>query len=177
MASQWPELRGRRASRTVSDRTAVGLRVGHGLTETGLAFLQDARARGDMWRPLNRMPEVHHPLGGSEAVIPDALLYYRRGREGDEGVMLRAFVEVDRATMGPERLAAKLAAYARLHSYTPQPVGLRPSPSAVQELAREEWRRSYPCCTGCCSYLIATTLEKWPQGWRVVRDEPQGKKC
>ncbi|MEU9272719.1 hypothetical protein AB0E04_46140 [Streptomyces sp. NPDC048251] len=26
-------------------------------------------------------------------------------------------------------------------------------------------------------YLIATTVEKWPQGWRVVRDEPQGKKC
>ncbi|OQR61994.1 secreted protein/lipoprotein [Streptomyces maremycinicus] len=26
-------------------------------------------------------------------------------------------------------------------------------------------------------YLIASTLEKWPQGWRVVRDEPQGKKC
>ncbi|GGQ97513.1 secreted protein/lipoprotein [Streptomyces asoensis] len=26
-------------------------------------------------------------------------------------------------------------------------------------------------------YLITTTLEKWPEGWRVVRDEPQGKKC
>ncbi|MFI1445232.1 hypothetical protein [Streptomyces fructofermentans] len=26
-------------------------------------------------------------------------------------------------------------------------------------------------------YLIASTVEKWPQGWRVVRDEPQGKKC
>ncbi|MET7458715.1 secreted protein/lipoprotein [Streptomyces sp. NPDC005574] len=26
-------------------------------------------------------------------------------------------------------------------------------------------------------YLIATTLEEWPEGWRVVRDEPQGKKC
>ncbi|MFJ1975329.1 hypothetical protein ACIO93_42695 [Streptomyces sp. NPDC087903] len=26
-------------------------------------------------------------------------------------------------------------------------------------------------------YLIASTLEKWPQGWRVVRDEPQDKKC
>jgi hypothetical protein len=26
-------------------------------------------------------------------------------------------------------------------------------------------------------YLISSTLEKWPQGWRVVRDEPQGKKC
>ncbi|WP_174855774.1 hypothetical protein [Streptomyces rishiriensis] len=26
-------------------------------------------------------------------------------------------------------------------------------------------------------YQVLTTLEKWPQGWRVVRDEPQGKKC
>ncbi|MET9062815.1 hypothetical protein ABZX99_33950 [Streptomyces antibioticus] len=26
-------------------------------------------------------------------------------------------------------------------------------------------------------YLIASTLEKWPQGWRVVRDEPQDKRC
>ncbi|USQ89891.1 replication-relaxation family protein (plasmid) [Streptomyces phaeoluteigriseus] len=142
VASAWPELRGRRASRTVSDRTAVRLRVGHGLTETGLAFLQDARTRGDVCRPLDWIPEVHHPLGGGEAVIPDALLFYRRGREGAEGVMLRAFVEVDRATMGPEHLAAKLGAYARLHSYTPQPVGRRPS--VVQELGREEWRRSYP---------------------------------
>lgn len=57
--------------------------------------------------------------------------------------MLRAFVEVDRATVGPERLAAKLVAYARLHSYTPQPAGRRPT-AAVQELARQEWRRSYP---------------------------------
>ncbi|WP_373314966.1 replication-relaxation family protein [Streptomyces galilaeus] len=53
VASAWPELRGRRAPRTVSDRTAVRLRVGHGLTvtETGLAFLQDARARGDAGEP------------------------------------------------------------------------------------------------------------------------------
>ena len=97
---------------------------------------------GDVCRPLDWIPEVHHPLGGGEAVIPDALLYYRRGREGDDGAMLRAFVEVDRATMGPERLAAKLTAYAHLHSYTPQPVGRRPA--AVQEWPREEWRRSYP---------------------------------
>ncbi|MFJ9026312.1 secreted protein/lipoprotein [Streptomyces sp. NPDC102259] len=26
-------------------------------------------------------------------------------------------------------------------------------------------------------YQVRTTLEKWPQGWRLVRDEPQGKKC
>ncbi|MFF2127770.1 hypothetical protein ACFVW1_20645 [Streptomyces olivochromogenes] len=57
-------------------------------------------------------------LGNGEAVIPDALMYYRRGsQDGDNGAMLRAFVEVDRATLGPERLAAKLPAHARLHHY------------------------------------------------------------
>ncbi|MFJ2722796.1 replication-relaxation family protein [Streptomyces sp. NPDC087437] len=77
------------------------LRVGHALTvtETGLAFLQDARRRGELCWPLDWIPEVYHPIGSGEAVIPDALLYYRRGREGGEGAMLRAFVEVDRATL------------------------------------------------------------------------------
>ncbi|MEU6890081.1 replication-relaxation family protein [Streptomyces viridosporus] len=147
VASEWSELRGRRLSRTASDRTAVRLRVGHGLTvtEAALAFLQEARKRGELCRPLDWIPEVYHPIGNGEAVIPDALLYYRRNRSSDGGsggVMLRAFIEVDRATMGPERLAAKLGAYARLHSYIPQPVGRRPS--ALQEPPREEWRRRYP---------------------------------
>ncbi|MEV0449794.1 hypothetical protein [Streptomyces sp. NPDC050600] len=26
-------------------------------------------------------------------------------------------------------------------------------------------------------YVIKATVEKWPEGWRVIRDEPQGKKC
>ncbi|WP_369153715.1 hypothetical protein [Streptomyces sp. R17] len=26
-------------------------------------------------------------------------------------------------------------------------------------------------------YLIVSTLEKWPEGWRVIRDDPQGKPC
>ncbi|WP_329625868.1 secreted protein/lipoprotein (plasmid) [Streptomyces sp. NBC_01255] len=26
-------------------------------------------------------------------------------------------------------------------------------------------------------YVIKATIEKWPEGWRVIRDEPQGKKC
>jgi hypothetical protein len=149
VASEWPELRGRRPPRGAHDRTAVRLGVGHGLTvtETALAFLQDARRHGDLCQPLDWIPEVHHPLGGGEAVIPDALLYYRSHDTGtadssrDGGAMLRAFVEVDRATMGPERLAAKLGAYARLHQYVPAPPpGTRRS-LAVQE---ESWRRRYP---------------------------------
>ncbi|MGV9291020.1 replication-relaxation family protein [Streptomyces sp. NPDC003719] len=152
VASEWPELRGRRPPRGAHDRTAVRLGVGHGLTvtETGLAFLQDARRRGDLCQPLDWIPEVHHSLGSGEAVIPDALLYYRshvtsgadNSRDGrDGGAMLRAFVEVDRATMGPERLAAKLGAYARLHQYVPTPPpGARQQPG----LREEGWRRRYP---------------------------------
>jgi hypothetical protein len=88
------------------------------------------------------MTEVHHPVGNGQAVIPDALLYYRRGpADGDNGSMLRAFVEVDRATMGPERLAAKLISYARLHSYVPSVPGRRPT---LQQPAVEGWRRRYP---------------------------------
>jgi hypothetical protein len=146
VAAGWPELRGRRPPRGAHDQTAVRLGVGHGLTvtETALTFLQDARRRGDLCQPLDWIPEVHHPLGGSEAVIPDALLYYRTSdstNDGAGGSMLRAFVEVDRATMGPERLAAKLGAYARLHHYVPAP----PPGTRQQLVVREEnWRRRYP---------------------------------
>ncbi|WP_329344933.1 replication-relaxation family protein [Streptomyces sp. NBC_01352] len=141
VAGEWPELRGRRPPKTVADPTAVRLRVGHGLTvtETALAFLQDARHRSDLCRPLDWLPEVYHPLVNGEAVIPDALLYYRRASDSDWS-MLRAFVEVDRATMGPERLAAKIGAYARLHAYAP--VARRRL--AVQEPPQEEWRQHYP---------------------------------
>ncbi|CAL9654512.1 hypothetical protein SUDANB176_06739 [Streptomyces sp. enrichment culture] len=143
IAAEWPELRHWQPSRTVADRTAARLRVKHALTvtETGLAFVQDARRRRDVCRPLDWIPEVYHPLGSGEAIILDALLYYR---SADEDVMLRAFVEVDRATMGPERLAAKIHAYARLHQYVPTPPpGTRHRP-ATQEPAREDWRRRYP---------------------------------
>ncbi|WSX07686.1 replication-relaxation family protein [Streptomyces sp. NBC_00988] len=156
LASEWPELRGRRPSRTVSDPTAVRLKASHALTvtETALVFLEDARRRGDVCEPLDWMTEVHHPIGSGEAVIPDALLYYRHGpADGAGGAMLRAFVEVDRATMGPERLAAKLTAYERLHRYVPMVPGRRPTP---QEAAVEEWRRRYPLFPRLLFVLDAT---------------------
>ncbi|MEU3984471.1 replication-relaxation family protein [Streptomyces sp. NPDC026672] len=126
----------RRPSRTMSDPTAVRLKAGHTLTETALAFLEDARRRGDVCRPLDWIPEVHHPVGSGEAVIPDALLYYQEGpADGEGGPMLRAFVEVDRATMGPERLAAKLPAHERLYHYVPTVPGRRRP--TLQEPAEE----------------------------------------
>ncbi|MGV9606054.1 replication-relaxation family protein [Streptomyces sp. NPDC003631] len=144
VASGWPELRDWRPPRLAADRTAARLRVGHALvvTETALAFVQDARRHGDVCQPLDWIPEVYHSLGSGEALIPDALLYYRRqAKERDGWSMLRAFVEVDRATMGPERLAAKISAYERLSRHVPAAVG-RPRPGS--ELPVEEWRRRYP---------------------------------
>ncbi|MFJ9590390.1 replication-relaxation family protein [Streptomyces acidicola] len=139
LASEWPEMRGHRPSRTVSDPTAVRLKAGHKLTVTVLVFPEDGRRRGELCRPLDWICEVHHPIGSGEAVIPDALLYYRHGLA--DGSMLRAFVEVGRATMGPERLAAKLTSYERLHRYVPTVPGRRP---ILQEPTPEEWRRHYP---------------------------------
>ncbi|WP_179167240.1 MULTISPECIES: hypothetical protein [unclassified Streptomyces] len=57
--------------------------------------------------------------------------------------MPRAFVEVDRATMGPERLAAKLNSYALLHNYAPTPA-VRQRQQPFPEPAQETWRQRYP---------------------------------
>ncbi len=164
LACEWPELRGHRPSRTVSDPTAVRLKASHTLTvtETALVFLEDARRRGDVCEPLDWLCEVHHPIGSGEAVIPDALLYYRDGGEDrDAWSMLRAFVEVDRATMGPERLAAKLTAYERLHHYIAVIPGRRPT---LQEPAVEEWRRRYPLFPESCSSWTAPARPVLPTG-------------
>ncbi|QKV98386.1 hypothetical protein [Streptomyces sp. NA02536] len=148
--------------------------VGDGLEErerVALARAEELRVELErpgavVCRPLDRIPEVHHPLGGGEAVIPDAPFYDQRhtadctdnanrtshmdGAGGaDEtdargGVMLRAFVEVDRATKGPERLAAKPSSYARPHSYAPAPVVRQQQQQPFPEPAQETWRQRYP---------------------------------
>ncbi len=59
--------------------------------------------------------------------------------------MLRAFVEVDRATMGPERLAAKISAYERLYRHVPR-LSADPGPAPSYR-----WRNGgvgIPCSRG-----------------------------
>ncbi|MCX5115147.1 hypothetical protein OOK13_43250 [Streptomyces sp. NBC_00378] len=31
--------------------------------------------------------------------------------------------------------------------------------------------------TRLTKYVIVSTVERWPEGWRVIKDEPQGQKC
>ncbi|MFJ3309484.1 hypothetical protein ACIPSA_41875 [Streptomyces sp. NPDC086549] len=53
VGAEWRELRDWRPPRLIADPAAARPRVGHALTvtDTGLAFLQDARRPGDVCRP------------------------------------------------------------------------------------------------------------------------------
>jgi len=148
VASDWPELRGVPSPPPVAtDPLAVRMRAAHTLAvlRCHLAFLTDARRRGDEYGVLDWIPERYHKLteNHDDAVIADGLLRYTATSAPDGGrAQFRAFVEVDRATMSSERLASKLIGYGRFLDYTPVPPGRR---SAVQaQSALPLWQKSYP---------------------------------
>ncbi|MFJ1839814.1 replication-relaxation family protein [Streptomyces sp. NPDC088175] len=157
LVRDFPALRGR-PPYPITSATAASLKTPHTLTvvRAHLAFVADARRRGDEHGHLDWTPEVSHPLSDGERVIADAVMHYTLRGEG-QGTKLRAFVEVDRTTMASERLASKLIEYARLWSYDPQPVGRQrrqPVPGAV-------WLRWYPVfprvlfvLTGASRYVL-----------------------
>ncbi len=140
----WPELRGRTIT-PPANSTEASLRAAHTLTtlRAHLAFLTDARRRGDEYGPLDWVPEIAHRLpdtGGEDKLIADAVLHYTAA--APRRLQYRAFVEVDRSTMSSERLARKLISYARFHDYTPQPVGRRGT--VADQAAMLAWQRFYP---------------------------------
>lgn len=137
----WPQLRGR-PPYPITSASAASMKTPHVLTvvRAHLAFVEDARRRGDEHGHLDWTPEVAHSLGDSERVIADALMYYVLHAGDGSRTKLRALVEVDRATTSSERLATKLIDYARLHTYTPSPPGRR----AAQANTPPAWQRWYP---------------------------------
>ncbi|AZQ39970.1 hypothetical protein EJ357_46650 [Streptomyces cyaneochromogenes] len=158
LARDFPELRGR-PPRPISSNAAAALKTPHTLTvvRTHLAFVTDARHHGDEHGHLDWTPEVSHTLGDGTALIADAVMHYTRNH-GEHRTKLRAFIEVDRATMAGERLAAKLIDYARLFTYHPHPaVRPRQPPSAGPG-----WLRWYPLFPRVLFVLTAaprTTLD------------------
>ncbi|HET6856133.1 MAG TPA: replication-relaxation family protein [Streptomyces sp.] len=134
-----PALR-RRPPYPVPSTTAASLKTPHTLTvvRTHLAFATDARRLGHEHGPWDWTPEVSHPIGEGERLLADALMHYTAA-DDEHRRKLRAFVEVDRATMSSERLAVKLIAYARLFHYEAPPVGRR-RPAATGPI----WLRWYP---------------------------------
>ncbi|WP_369276485.1 replication-relaxation family protein [Streptomyces sp. R11] len=186
LTRDFPALRGR-PPYPINSTTAASLKTPHTLTvvRTHLAFVADARRRGDEHGHLDWTPEVSHPLSDGERIITDAVMHYTL-IEAEERTKLRAFIEVDRATMGSERLASKLIEYARLWSYEPQPVG-RPrtrQPAGVGPV----WLRWYPVfprvlvvLTGASRYVLGNRISdlqamvtEHPLVGTLVRQVPMG---
>jgi hypothetical protein len=107
------------------------------VVETGLAFVEAARRRGDECGPLSWTPEVAHRYRERTGdrrgvVIADAVLHYVAD-EARRRTQRTLFVELDRATMPVARLARKLTGYIRYHDHTPAGTSRRPA-----------WRERYP---------------------------------
>ncbi|QDN95927.1 hypothetical protein FNV65_06035 [Streptomyces sp. S1A1-8] len=163
LVRDFPALRGR-PPYPITSATAASLKTPHTLTvvRTHLAFVTDARKRGDEHGHLDWTPEISHPLSDGEKIITDALMHYTVIGE-DQRTKVRAFVEVDRTTMSSERLASKLIEYARLWSYEPQPVGRQRSRQSVVPGA--VWLRWYPVfprvlfvLTGASRYVLGNRI-------------------
>jgi hypothetical protein len=108
-------------------RHAAGPLQAHTLAvnEVGIAFLQAARERGDEFSPRSWQHEIAHPIGPppgmrrGELLVADAVFSYLLGEKGAWRLEYR-FVELDRGTLPSDRLAAKLARYARLYRFHPR---------------------------------------------------------
>jgi protein involved in plasmid replication-relaxation len=87
-----------------------------GVNDAAISFLRAARERGDECGPLAWRHEVVHRLGQgrrARSLFADAVLTYVR-LTTSEVVVEQRFLELDRATLSVDRLAAELARYGRL---------------------------------------------------------------
>jgi hypothetical protein len=103
------------------------------VNDAAICFLRSARARGDECGPLAWRHEVAHRLGYGRrtgSLFADVVLTYVRLTES-EVVVEQRFLELDRATLSVDRLAAELARYGRL---------LR----AMGKQGEPLWRSQYP---------------------------------
>ncbi|SEO89448.1 replication-relaxation family protein [Actinacidiphila rubida] len=136
----------------MSEAAAAGQLQEHtfAVNDTGIAFMDAARASGHQCGPLDWEPELAHRLrdgdsrvGDDAWFVPDAVLRYVHD-EADRRMLLTYFLEVDRATMGPARLADKVRAYARYLTYVPAPAAGRSRGTAPSSPGTEAWRERYP---------------------------------
>jgi hypothetical protein len=85
------------------------------LNEAAICFARVARERGDDFGPLAWRHEVPLRLGAgrrAQTIFADAALTYLRLTDSDVVIEYR-FLELDRATLSVDRLAAELARYGR----------------------------------------------------------------
>lgn len=100
---------------------AAGPLAAHTLAvnDAAICFLAAAAKRGDDFGPLAWRHEVFHPLSRGRgkrrrSLVADAVFTYLR-QDGYDIAIEQRFLEVDRATLSVDRLAAELARYAELY--------------------------------------------------------------
>jgi hypothetical protein len=111
------------------------------VNDTGIAFMRAARERGDDFGAFGWRHEIAHriPAAGSglgELLIADALLTYLAHGPAGELTFHYRLLELDRATVPTDTLAAKLARYADLYRHA---VSHRNEPSR-----KPAWQARYP---------------------------------
>jgi hypothetical protein len=94
------------------------------VNDTAIAFMRAARERGDEFGAFSWRHEIAHqaPTPGhtrSELLISDALLTYLAHESDRQLTFHYRLLELDRATVPTDTLAAKLARYANLYRHTP----------------------------------------------------------
>jgi hypothetical protein len=107
-----------RRPKVLEPRDAAGALRAHTLAvnDAAICFVRAARERGDEFGPLSWRHEVAHPLNAGRGtrrrtLFADALLTYLQPTETSI-YMHQAFLELDRATLSVDRLAAELTRYA-----------------------------------------------------------------
>ncbi len=125
-------------SRSTGAEVAGGPLAAHTLAvnEAAICFLRAAAERGDDFGPLAWRHEVFHPISHGRgrrrrSLVADAVFTYLR-EDREEIAIEQRFLEVDRATLSVDRLAAELARYAELYRAK--------EPKAQEPL----WRARYP---------------------------------
>ena len=107
--------------RLIGAEEAAGPLQAHTLAvnDAAICFMEAARERGDDFGPFAWRHEVSHPLSRGRGrrrrrLIADAVFTYLRIEESGVAIEQR-FLELDRATLTVDRLAAELARYAELY--------------------------------------------------------------
>lgn len=126
-----------RRPKVLEPREAAGALRAHTLAvnDAAICFLRAARERGDEFGPLSWRHEVAHRLNAARGtrrrtLFADALLTYLRQTETTI-YLDQVFLELDRATLSVDRLAAELSRYADLYR-------------AAEPNGEPIWKRRYP---------------------------------
>ena len=91
------------------------------VSDAAICFLSAARERADEFGPLSWRHEVSHPLSlgrgrRRQRLVADAVFSYVLVKGDNDLSLAPRFVELDRATLPVDRLAAELARYADLYN-------------------------------------------------------------